>query len=95
MVYELVYSCTFYNNSNGKYCYKDVMSLSCLTSLIVGEEFYRGKNGVTDSSESWTPDIGDKLGYHFGDKSKIPENAITFSIFLLRAETQVSPENSL
>ncbi|GBM52794.1 hypothetical protein AVEN_195803-1 [Araneus ventricosus] len=46
------------------------------------------------SGHSGTPDIGDKLADHIGDKSKIPENAITFSIFLLEAEIQVFPENS-
>ncbi|GBN23434.1 hypothetical protein AVEN_46623-1, partial [Araneus ventricosus] len=61
-----------------QYFHKDVMSLSCLASLIVGREFYRGKHGVTGSSRSGTPDLV--------EKSVIPENATLFSIFLLGKE---------
>ncbi|GBN63406.1 hypothetical protein AVEN_3489-1 [Araneus ventricosus] len=67
------------------------MSLSCLASLIVGREFYKGKHGVTGSGHSGIPDLGDHIDNtldDFGDKSKIPENAITFSIFLLGAKTK-------
>ncbi|GBM19774.1 hypothetical protein AVEN_120611-1, partial [Araneus ventricosus] len=61
--------------------------------LWLGREFYRGKYGMTGSTQAWTPDIGDKLVDHFGDlatnlvtKSMIPENATLFSIFLLGKE---------
>ncbi|GBM37793.1 hypothetical protein AVEN_26794-1 [Araneus ventricosus] len=47
--------------------------------LCLGREFYRGKYGMTESRQDWTPDLGD----HFGDKSMIPVNATLFSISLL------------
>ncbi|GBM25597.1 hypothetical protein AVEN_181713-1 [Araneus ventricosus] len=50
--------------------------------LWLGRDFYKGKYGMTGSGQSWTPDLGEGLG----DKSKIPENAIIFSISLLGAE---------
>ncbi|GBM97390.1 hypothetical protein AVEN_105100-1 [Araneus ventricosus] len=48
-------------------------------------EFYRDKHGMTGSGQAWTPDLGDKSG-DFGDKSKIPETAIIFSLSLLGEE---------
>ncbi|GBN44086.1 hypothetical protein AVEN_213666-1 [Araneus ventricosus] len=57
--------------------------------LLLGREFYRGKYGMTGSGQAWTSDINDELGDHFGyfgDKSKIPENAIIFSISPLGQE---------
>ncbi|GBM40623.1 hypothetical protein AVEN_27207-1 [Araneus ventricosus] len=41
---------------------------------------YRSKYGMTGSSQDWIPDLDDKLGNHFGDKSMIPENATLFAI---------------
>ncbi|GBL96221.1 hypothetical protein AVEN_118762-1 [Araneus ventricosus] len=38
--------------------------------------------GMTDSNQAWIPDLDD----HFGDKSKIAENATIFSISLLGEE---------
>ncbi|GBM04663.1 hypothetical protein AVEN_75614-1 [Araneus ventricosus] len=46
--------------------------------LWLGREFYRGKYGMTDSGQAWNSDLG--------DKSKLPENAIIFSISLLGEE---------
>ncbi|GBO38787.1 hypothetical protein AVEN_26610-1 [Araneus ventricosus] len=40
---------------------------------------------MTGSGQASTPDLGDHFG-DFGNKSKIPENAIIFSISLLREE---------
>ncbi|GBM75021.1 hypothetical protein AVEN_211602-1 [Araneus ventricosus] len=53
--------------------------------LWLGREFYRGKSGITGSDQVLTLDRGDKFG-DFGYKSKIPENAIIFSISLLGEE---------
>ncbi|GBM68314.1 hypothetical protein AVEN_24174-1 [Araneus ventricosus] len=44
--------------------------------------FYRGKYEVTDSSQAWTPDLGDNLGDEIWDL----KGAGIFSIFLLREE---------
>ncbi|GBN38160.1 hypothetical protein AVEN_60682-1 [Araneus ventricosus] len=44
---------------------------------------------MSGNGQPWIPDIGDHFGYKFGDfgdKSKIPENAIIFSISLLGEE---------
>ncbi|GBL77837.1 hypothetical protein AVEN_106170-1, partial [Araneus ventricosus] len=48
----------------------------------LGREFYRGKYGTTGRVQAFTPDLVDKFD-DFGDKSKILENAIIFSISLL------------
>ncbi|GBM04101.1 hypothetical protein AVEN_247968-1 [Araneus ventricosus] len=64
-------------------CYEHGMPLPAMLVLRLGEEFYRGMYGVTGSGQAWIPDLGDELGNKFGDKSKIPENAIIFSISLL------------
>ncbi|GBM89605.1 hypothetical protein AVEN_211906-1 [Araneus ventricosus] len=65
--------------------------------LFLGREFHRGKCEMTGSIQVWTPDLGDKLSGHFGDKfgdlednSKIPENAILFSISLLGEELRLN-----
>ncbi|GBM93460.1 hypothetical protein AVEN_180238-1 [Araneus ventricosus] len=58
--------------------------------LWLGREFYRGKYGMTGSSQAWTADHGGKLGDHFSDKSKIPENATFFSISLLEEEIRLN-----
>ncbi|GBN57919.1 hypothetical protein AVEN_49239-1 [Araneus ventricosus] len=53
----------------------------CFPAMIIlwlGREFCRGKYGMIGSGQDWTPDLG--------DKSKIPENAIIFSISLLGEE---------
>ncbi|GBN39696.1 hypothetical protein AVEN_91597-1 [Araneus ventricosus] len=52
--------------------------------LWLGREFYRGKFGMTGLGQAWTPDLG--------DKSKIPENEIIFSISLLGPEIRISQE---
>ncbi|GBM37235.1 hypothetical protein AVEN_244929-1 [Araneus ventricosus] len=49
---------------------------------MVGKRQYKGKQGMTSRGQAWTPDLGDNFG-NFGDKSKIPGNAIIFSISLL------------
>ncbi|GBM27173.1 hypothetical protein AVEN_108497-1 [Araneus ventricosus] len=58
---------------------------SCFPAMLIlwlGREFYRGKYGMTGSSQAWSLDLGDKSG-DLGDKSMIPENATLFSISLL------------
>ncbi|GBM77707.1 hypothetical protein AVEN_80310-1 [Araneus ventricosus] len=35
--------------------------------LWLGREFYRGKYGITGSSQAWTPELVDKLGEKCGD----------------------------
>ncbi|GBO38951.1 hypothetical protein AVEN_73504-1 [Araneus ventricosus] len=56
--------------------------------LLLGKEFYRGKYGMTGSSQDWSPDLG--------DKSMIPENASLFSIFLLGKKIRLNiRENSM
>ncbi|GBO40976.1 hypothetical protein AVEN_116339-1 [Araneus ventricosus] len=71
--------------------------------LWLGRDFYRGGYGMTGSSHAWTPDLGYKHGYHFGDKfgnlgdkSMIPENATLFSISLLgkKIRSNMIPENA-
>ncbi|GBO23017.1 hypothetical protein AVEN_167194-1, partial [Araneus ventricosus] len=57
-----------------------VSSFPAMLVLWLRREFYRGKYGMTDSSQAWTPDPGNKLGDHFGDESMIPENATHFLI---------------
>ncbi|GBN68805.1 hypothetical protein AVEN_247110-1 [Araneus ventricosus] len=70
--------------------------LPAMLVLWLGREFYRGKYRITDSSQVWTPDFGDKLGDHFGDKSMIPENATLFSISLLGKKIPLNVrENSM
>ncbi|GBN06454.1 hypothetical protein AVEN_214284-1 [Araneus ventricosus] len=49
--------------------------------LWLGRGFYRGDYGTTGSL-----DLGDELLDHVVDKSKIPENAIIFSLSLLEEE---------
>ncbi|GBM44322.1 hypothetical protein AVEN_232114-1 [Araneus ventricosus] len=56
--------------------------------LWLGREFYRGKYGIIGSSQTCTPD--------FGDKSMIPENATLFSISLLGKKIRLNArENSV
>ncbi|GBN21128.1 hypothetical protein AVEN_249966-1 [Araneus ventricosus] len=45
--------------------------------LWLGREFYRGKYEMTDSSQVWTPDFGDKLGDEIWDLegSNVIENS--------------------
>ncbi|GBN75869.1 hypothetical protein AVEN_77893-1 [Araneus ventricosus] len=63
--------------------------------LWLGREFYRGKYGMTVSSQTWTPDLGDHFG-NLGDKLMIPENATSFSISLLGKKIRLNVlENSL
>ncbi|GBM75906.1 hypothetical protein AVEN_241358-1 [Araneus ventricosus] len=55
-----------------------VLSPSCIEIVQLGREFYMGKRGVTGSGQAWIPDLGDELGYHFGnlgDQSNVPEYA--------------------
>ncbi|GBM67439.1 hypothetical protein AVEN_265394-1 [Araneus ventricosus] len=60
-------------------------SFPAMLILWLGREFYRGKYEVAGRDQAWTPDLGDHFG-DFSDKSKIPENAIIFSISLLGEE---------
>ncbi|GBN75676.1 hypothetical protein AVEN_26696-1 [Araneus ventricosus] len=45
---------------------------SCFPAMLVlwlGREFYRGKYGMTASSQAWIPVLGDKLGDPFDDSA--------------------------
>ncbi|GBN51720.1 hypothetical protein AVEN_145502-1 [Araneus ventricosus] len=58
--------------------------------LWLRRRFYRGKYGMTDSSRAWTPDLGDKLGDHFGDEIWDLKGAGIFSISLLGEEIRLN-----
>ncbi|GBL74709.1 hypothetical protein AVEN_213911-1 [Araneus ventricosus] len=54
--------------------------------LWLGREFYRGKYGMTGSSQAWSPDLGDKLADYlgdFGDEIWDLKGAGIFSVSLL------------
>ncbi|GBM94138.1 hypothetical protein AVEN_149545-1 [Araneus ventricosus] len=68
---------------------------SAMLVLWLGREFYRGKYGMTGSSQAWTPDLDNKFG-DLGDKSMISENATLFSISLLGKKIRLNVrENSM
>ncbi|GBL97586.1 hypothetical protein AVEN_49105-1 [Araneus ventricosus] len=69
---------------------------SCFPAKLVmwlGREFYRGKYGVTGSSQAWILDLGDKLrdplGKKFGDEIWDLKGAGIFSIPLLGEEIRL------
>ncbi|GBO22771.1 hypothetical protein AVEN_247914-1, partial [Araneus ventricosus] len=54
--------------------------------LWMGREFYRGKNGMTGSSQAWTSGLGDK----FGDEIWDLKGAGISSISLLGEEMRLN-----
>ncbi|GBO18894.1 hypothetical protein AVEN_201618-1 [Araneus ventricosus] len=88
--YRLTFSYTLCYNVTSYFLLEDIVTnmenrFPTVLVLWLGREFYRGKYGMTGSSEAWTPDLGDRFG-DLGDNSKIPENASLFSISLLGEE---------
>ncbi|GBN04333.1 hypothetical protein AVEN_49203-1 [Araneus ventricosus] len=57
--------------------------------LCLEREFYRGKYGMTGSSQAWAPDVGDKLG-DFGDEIWDLKGAGIFSISPLGKEIRLN-----
>ncbi|GBM20683.1 hypothetical protein AVEN_169011-1 [Araneus ventricosus] len=57
--------------------------------LWLRREFYRGKYGVTVSSQAWTTDLGDKFS-DFGDEIWDIKGAGIFSVFLLGEEMHLN-----
>ncbi|GBN16093.1 hypothetical protein AVEN_176083-1 [Araneus ventricosus] len=64
-------------------------SFPAMLVLWWGREFYRGKYGMTGSSQAWTPDLGDKFG-DFGDEMWDLKGAGIFSISLLGEEIRLN-----
>ncbi|GBL75750.1 hypothetical protein AVEN_155046-1 [Araneus ventricosus] len=57
--------------------------------LWLGREFYRGKYGMTVSSQAWALDLGDHLG-NFGGNIWDLKSAGIFSISLLGEEIRLN-----
>ncbi|GBO28343.1 hypothetical protein AVEN_30396-1 [Araneus ventricosus] len=53
---------------------------------LTGREFYRGRYGMTGSSQTWAPDLGDEMWDL--------KNAGTFSISLLGTEIRIYPDDT-
>ncbi|GBO30713.1 hypothetical protein AVEN_160688-1 [Araneus ventricosus] len=93
-LYRLDLYCTEKDNQNSMRIVTNMENRFRATLVLwLGREFYRGKCGLSGSSEAWTPYFSDKLDDHFGDKfydlgdkSKIRENANLSSISQLGEE---------
>ncbi|GBN27158.1 hypothetical protein AVEN_217089-1 [Araneus ventricosus] len=70
--------------------------------LWFGRQFYRGMYGNSGGKEPSTPDLGDKLDDHFGDKFGDfgdemwdPKSTGIFLISLLGPEIWIYPDDSM